>query len=516
MREFWSLLVSGIGYAWDYLVWHFDFILSWLIHLPLMAWEILVEWWHGRAFRYLLGGTPALLALGGFGALAIFLPPDARLAQRYNQEADRRAQKKDFSGALLCSDRVVLLRPGQPEAQFRLALNLETLGQQKRARVLMDSLASLETLGYAPAHLWQAKTLLARSPVSPPEQRVAERHLILSLRQRPNDPEANAYLGDLLFAQGRFKEAEPRLETAAKEKPERLLQLARVHAALGKTEVARYRGQDAQRFYEEQTREDPTSLRMRLSWAEATLFLEDFPAAVSILEDALAGSPEAAPLHTMLGKVYLAWTQKLERDPKSDLGQRLTLLEKSMRHDPGNMETVMALWAATRLQGEAADRARAALRAELARGMASALIHVALGMDAFDRKNEKEALIHLEQAYRLAPQMIVVANNLAWVLSHSQPPDLNRALQLINSALKEAPTNLVCRDTRGHILARLGRWRDALPDLQEALKAYPERGELHALLAEAYTHVGIPAMAAEHTRLAEQYQGKTRKESKSP
>ena len=467
-----------------------------------------MSWWHTRAFRLLLGGLPALIALVGLPVFAIFVPSEVELSQRYARTADACKQKEDYAGAILRYERLTQLTPAHPGAQFDFATTLEEAGKHERASKLIEPLANADERGYAPAHIWQARRLLKRSGVSREDQRTAERHLRFALERTSELPDAQALLGELCFAQQRYQEADVYLKSAVNYYPELFLSAAKTNAMLGRPQVVRLYAEQAQRYYEKVIREDPANVSARLACAESSLLLEEFAKAADVLQPGLAGlvrksdnvAKEQAALHTALSRAYFLWSEKAAR---TEVGERLRLLELSLKHNPANLEAVMSLWSMMRLKGDLADRARAALRNELTRGQANALVHVALGMDAWDRSENKEALVHLEQAYRLAPQMLMVANNLAWVLAQSQPPDLERALKLINSVIDQAPDNPVCRDTRGLILANMGRWREALPDLQEALKGYPDRAELHVTLAEAYRNLGVPAMAAEHTRMAE-------------
>jgi predicted Zn-dependent protease len=100
--------------------------------------------------------------------------------------------------------------------------------------------------------------------------------------------------------------------------------------------------------------------------------------------------------------------------------------------------------------------------------------------------------------------MSVVANNLAWVIAHGPKPDLPRALALSNLALERNPNEPNFRGTHGHILVRLGKWKEALPDLEAALVKDPKNATLHLDLAETYDRLGVPGVAAEHRRLAQE------------
>jgi len=188
----------------------------------------------------------------------------------------------------------------------------------------------------------------------------------------------------------------------------------------------------------------------------------------------------------------------LEKDPKTALANRLILVEKGLAHDRENAALLAKLLAVSKLSDAEGDKARVAFQALLAEGKSPAVLHLIMGVDAWQRGKPDEGKQHLEQAYRHFPQSPVVVNNLGWLLAREQPADLPRALALINSVLEHSPGQLRFRDTRGHILAKMGRWQEAVTDLEAALQALPDKRKSHQALAEAYGHLGVPALAAEH------------------
>ncbi len=119
------------------------------------------------------------------------------------------------------------------------------------------------------------------------------------------------------------------------------------------------------------------------------------------------------------------------------------------------------------------------------------------------RGDATSARTHLEEADRLGPGTPLVANNLAWVLARAEPPDLARALSLADLAVERQPDARRFHGTRGDVLARLGRWRDALPELEAGLADAPDDPDLHRALAVAYENLGDLAMAARHRKIAE-------------
>ncbi len=462
-------------------------------------------WWRGRSFRLLFQGLPALL-LGGTAlvmATTVSLTPGQELETRYLQKAKDAFRAKDYPLAMTCYDRLAHLAKDRPDILYGLALTAEAQGLEEWAGILMSDLAPLDRQGFAEAHVWWARRLLLGPNASPQTRKAAEAHLLRALEGALQDREqVHGLLGELYLNAGQLDEAELHLLKAVKAKPQLRLRLAQLYVLRGKPNRARSEAELAVSIFRAWAKADLYEVEARLIWANATLFLDDFAAAVAILQEGL--SVTANPLYrAVLARTYLAWSDAIARSSTPDRGEQLALLEKALTADPGQMDVLMRLWAFTKGKGAEADQARANLRAQLANGKGSALVHLALGMDAWEQGKHEEGLLHLEQAYRLAPQMGVVANNLAWVLANAQPSDLPRALTLMNTVLERWPNEPLYRDTRGEVLVKMGRWKEALTDLQAALPGYPNNTVLHQRLAEAYEHLGVPEMAAEHRRLAD-------------
>jgi predicted Zn-dependent protease len=109
----------------------------------------------------------------------------------------------------------------------------------------------------------------------------------------------------------------------------------------------------------------------------------------------------------------------------------------------------------------------------------------------------------LQQARKLAPESPEIANNLAWVLAHRNPPDFPRAIELIDAAIEAHPDSLVLRDTRGRILAKSGRWKEALDELVPCMPVMKDKADYHDVLAEVYEHLGFSDRAEEHQQWAQ-------------
>jgi tetratricopeptide (TPR) repeat protein len=485
------------------------------------SWSLATTWWQGRNFRLLFQGLPALVLAAAALVVAtiVSLTPGQEVETRYLQKAKSAFRAKDYPAAMTCYDRLAHLSKDRPDILYGLARTAEAQGLEEWAGILMNDLAPLDRQGFAEAHLWWARRLLLGPNASPQTRKSAEVHLLRALEGELEDREqVHGLLGELYLNARQLDEAELHLQKGVKVKPQLRLRLAQLYALRGKPNRARSEAELAVSTFRAWAKADLYEQQARLNWADATLFLEDFAGAVAILQEGLSvtGDPVYRPA---LARVYVAWSDALARASKPDPGEQLARLEQALKYDPGQMDVLMRLWAFTKFQGAEADKSRAILRTQLAAGKGTGVAHLALGMDAWDQGKTVEALVHLEQAYQLAPQMGVVANNLAWVLASAQPPDLDRALTLMNSVLERWPNEPLFRDTRGAVLAKMGRWKEALTDLQAALPGYPKNPELHRRLAEAYEQLGAPEMAAEHRRLAEASNSKKEKskaEEKAP
>jgi predicted Zn-dependent protease len=131
-------------------------------------------------------------------------------------------------------------------------------------------------------------------------------------------------------------------------------------------------------------------------------------------------------------------------------------------------------------------------------------VHLLLGTDAALRGAHDQAELHLSRAREMDRHMAIAGNNLAWAMAHREPPELEKALALIDAIAAQWPNVAAIRDTRGQILVKLGRDREALVDLEAALPRMRGEMNLHRALATAYANLGQQELAAEHRRLAEE------------
>ena len=499
---------------------------------------IVIRWFGRFNLRLFLQGLPALAV--GIAAVTVsiiaFFTPAQELEARYVDQAKNAARAKNHAEAVACYERLAQLQSDRPDVVYEMALAADAAGQSDRCILLMQQLAPPDKLGHAKAHLWNGVRLLSRSYEALQNRQLAESHLLRALEAGIEDKEAaHTFLGDLNLAKGQFNEAETHFLIAVKTKPHVRLRLAHLYTLQGNRTRAKAEAQAAANWYSAITKGDLFAHYARLKWVEATLLLEDFPQAVVILEEGLSGTGEDLYRRELAG-VHAMWFDFLTRSRNPNPAERIAKLERGLQYDPKNLALLnrvfvvagtksgdlespssaagIVSWGACfggpqlactvfcHRQAEA-EAARKTLRELLAKGPTAA-IHFFLGVDAWDNGRVKEAQIHWERALQLAPDTPVLANNLAWLIYQTDEANLSKALDLSNLAIEKTPGQTNFRDTRGHILIKMGKFKEALPDLEAALPRSPNRLGLHRALAEVYTRLELPAVAAEHERLAQE------------
>lgn len=508
-----------------------------------------VHWCAGLNYRLLLQGLPAVSAgvvVVSVVSLSMFTPAH-EIEKRYLEQAQNLARAKDFPEALVCYERLAYEQGDRYELLYETARVAEAAGHPERCERIMSQLAPPDRQGYAKAHLWQAVRLMT-GPPTPQRRQLAETHLLRAKEGGAEDKATlNGLLGEIKLSKGLLDEAEPLLQIAVKEFPKARLRLAFLYALQGNLERSRAEAKLAANYHSNLAKADLFAHYHRMRWAEAKTFLEDFPQAVAILEEGLTGTGEPA-YRGALAQTYATWFDHLGRQGTSTTKERLALLEIGLRYDPKNLalldrlltvagihqspqvstrqaaaavgllgggsprETVAFLVANQEAEAEAGGKT---LRELLARGP-TAQLHFALGVYAHQRQQLKEARFHWEQAHKMNPDVPAVANNLAWLLLQTSPDELPKALELIELAIEKAPREINFRDTRGRIHAKMGErklasgdaagaekeFRAAVDDLEAVLPASPNSVELHRALADVYTRLELPRLAAEHERLA--------------
>jgi tetratricopeptide (TPR) repeat protein len=420
----------------------------------------------------------------------------------YVRQGAAALEANDYATARLCFLQLAREAPERPEFRHNLAYCLERLGQRREAEELFAQLAPDDSQGYAPTHTRQAHRLLKTVPLTPELVRSAEHHLLCSLTGNPDNPEAHALLAKIMVATGRGHLAKEHLLLGVKVDAELSLPLALLHNATGEAVAAKDWADQAARVFQQKTEANVEDDGARLRWAEALLLGGDCQSALKELQRGFE-LKQAEVYRKPLAVAHAACADILSKQGKITPDDQWALLERGLRLDPKNFHLLRELIVLSHAENAAGAKARQCLERLEGEQKDSATLQFFLGQDAVAHRQFAKAQRYFERTLALVPEYAIAANNLAYLLARNPTPDLDRALNLMHDVLKKYPSNPNYRDTRGQILLMVGKWREAVDDLKQALPALAKNRELHLALGAAYEHLGEKEHAAQHRRLAE-------------
>jgi tetratricopeptide (TPR) repeat protein len=307
--EFLHFLWALVAGSWHSLTWGAQAATTWVI-------ETLLDWWHEKNFRYLVGGLPALIVFAGvavLGAMAIFRPID-ELTREYRIGAWQAFEAGELAQAEIAFQRLTRLEDPPTESQFGLGLVVEQQGDKGRSAALIGPLAPRDRTGFPAAHVWRARQILAGSLLPPAALAEAEAHLLRALEKNAAYPMAQMLLARVYLETNRLEQAEPLVAAFGPTNPELMLHLARVCQARGEQARAAKELERAVSVLTQRMRERPDEPSFRFRLAEALTLQGKFADAAHILRQGAALFPRE-PFAMQLARVSVQWARAMGDAP---------------------------------------------------------------------------------------------------------------------------------------------------------------------------------------------------------
>ncbi|MDC3223398.1 hypothetical protein OAU26_00550 [Mariniblastus sp.] len=451
--------------------------------------------------------TEALFILPSFLMVSLFsyvifyqLTRTERIQQRYQFYAVEAMKENDFARAKTFFERLKLMKDFEPNEQYQWATILNQTGESDRAEQIINSLAPEDSVGFPPAHTLKALSLARAINTAEGRKQLASLHWHLQNADGNSEQLSQAWVNYYLVVE-EWELAAEKLEIAAQNNPLLYESLYRLYVAQGRKADSEFALKKADKAFQEYLKENPINPKARIGWAWVASNMKDYAKAEAILLQGKRINNDGA-INRALSDFYILQQIRAQQNG-AELSQQLQLLNQAQKADPSYARvysSMMEIFVRGGRDEESRREIRTKLQQVVASEQSSPMAHFALSNIIFQDGDREKAIFHLEQAYQMDSSLISVMNNLAWMLAHSEPPDLDRALDLATAAVSRVPKDARCRDTLGTVLMKLGRNKEAIPHLELALSGAANKQAVHQKLSATYKSLGMNELSQIHAK----------------
>lgn len=473
-----------------------------------------------RPWFWLLPAAPPLITFCAMMAVGITETTKTIDHQdRYLKALDLAYANEDFTAASVYFTKLREIGYKRyPNARLIGAVLDSRAGRNEAARQVLSQIAPSDRIGFRPAHLWQAKEMLARE-LSETELIEARHHLQATLGDEKDEVWIITSLAQVCIQQKDFQTALDQLTRIVEDQPELYILISEIHEKLGNAEGSAEALRHASEYFLKRLNEDPSNTDTRTTLAMIYYKQGDLDSGLRTITQGLKSHDADPRLRANMSKLLIARFDEVTRQQAPDSGgvvMQLSLLQQAIEMDSNNPLVLMRLKSLMDdPDAEARTGATDILNQMLAAGQSTGTVHFILGTHAVAQGDTASARFHFQQSYEDLrslddnPEVPSLLNNLAWMMLQ-QGDHLDQALELINQSIRllkdNDPRRPFIRETRGRILMAIQKWPEAVTDLEFALTSLDQDGQLatHKALAKAYQQLGKPEIAAEHEKFANQ------------
>ena len=271
-------------------------------------------------------------------------------------------------------------------------------------------------------------------------------------------------MANYLISKGAASDAVATLSSLAVNNPELHLTTAILYYQMGNLAAADKQAEQAERHYGSKLAADPSDINTRFNLAKALVLRQLEQQAYQVLNDGFRITNDKRLLDAS-GEALVAWSNRIaksEPDSPQSLSQRMELLIQATKIAPANDIVSEALTQMAIDCAENSNQEIAILRQALLRGASPSNLHFINGTVELLRGDIEKANMHLQLAAKENANLPGLLNNMAVALYQRNPPDLEKALTLVNAALEKLPNHEYIRETHGQILLRLNKFEEAI------------------------------------------------------
>jgi tetratricopeptide (TPR) repeat protein len=464
-------------------------------------------WLGSRSYKQLLWGLPAVLIFGPVIATDTWskLWGQGSIAADYRLAVKQALDDKDFQRVRLYEQKLAQLGVDSQMTDYQTAAALANDGKVAEAYERMQQLAPEDAPGYGPAHSWILQQVLENKlGLSNQEtQRLMGVHLKHLQTLGAKGPEVELLRALWLAREKQFVEAAKVLQPLVNRLPPAAVMRMEIDLSLGQMEEARSDARAIRAHMTDGRRRGAklSALDCR-SWAIAEELLGKLDASRDLVRQWLKLEPDNHEARKSLSELCRREFQEILATPDPDPHElaKLFIEAAELTDDPHLLQRQVGFLYRQRNRIPVAQRV-----VELVAGSPrtqSAILEAA-GTAAAEAGNFDQAKTYLLEAVTKDAKNAIAWNNYAFIATQGEKPDYEEALKAVNKALELIPEEFHFRETRGQILVNLGKWKEAIPDLEFAVNGMPTSPEIHLALAKAYEATGEEQLARLHRQQAQ-------------
>lgn len=479
-----------------------------LLQLPikiLAAPAKLIQAFRKAKTKDALFALPAILMIVflGFVFVQVFAR-GSRIENRYLKGAQDAFKAEDFELAKTYFKRILsegtLTRP----RSFQWFQILAETNESARAEQVLNQLAPDDSAGYGPAH--RIKALVISSQLQDGDNDVQVLTQLRNHLENSDDtsPQIQQAWANYYYSVENYPDAIAALKKAAVANPIYYQDIANIYKQQGSITASNDTLKLAEKEFEKLLQKDELNHAVRVRLASVKAELEDSKGAENLLQQGIRIQPDPYIRRAM--SQFYVMQHDLARKDDADVATQMDSLMQAINFDPNFSpvyDRMLRLFLDAKKSPEDSDRIEKAFQAVVTSENPTPLAHFALSNILWQKNELTKAKKHLEQANLLGNDIGLVMNNLAWMIAHSDDPDLERALNLATTAVEQNPKNGQFRDTLGTVYFKQSRYQDAVVEFQRSLKDVRDKAAVHQKMVVCYENLGMDELAASHRKQAE-------------
>ena len=304
-----------------------------------------------------------------------------------------------------------------------------------------------------------------------------------------------------------------RLRELVDQRPDLNLQLAQLLQRNGEVELAKMTARRAVEFHEKQLQLPSQKASNYIALASGFSLLDQHDDAIAVLEKAVQFFPELNKMLVGLlveqsNRTQIVSKQTIDLPDNGDAsaeaaeasqlsGAAFGFAKRAIEVDPSNLIAWSKLHEMTLGNDETSDQAAAMFDQFSENDDTNGAIELVKSVALFFESDIDGAIELLESAVKNSTpgsdNHVRAKNNLASYLAQTDPPQFDRAIEIVNQLVVDHPTAI---ETRGQILALAGRDVEAIADLTRVIQNHPSHEGAARTIARIWEKQGMAEKAA--------------------